>query len=282
MVKNNPDIFVFGEVLVDCFPDGKQVLGGAPFNVAWHCQALGLQPILISRLGNDGAGDQIITAMQEWGMSIEAIQYDTDHPTGKVEVSFNQGEPQYEIVTDSAWDFIDAGQLPHLPEGCLLYHGSLVFRQAVSQQCLDKLLKSDCHRFVDVNLRDPWWTKTMIKTLLAGAQWVKLNHQEQRALALQAMSGELILTAGEDGAEWISKQGERWVVAPEHDMPVVDTVGAGDAFCSVVLLGLYHQWPIEQILARAQAFASAVVGIRGAISRDAGFYQPFIEQWDLS
>ncbi len=282
MSKTNPDIFIFGEVLFDRFPDGKQVLGGAPFNVAWHCQALGLEPVLISRVGNDEAGDRVIAAMQDWGMSLESLQRDPDHPTGSVEVSFDRGEPQYDIVADSAWDFIDVRQLPDLPDASLLYHGSLGFRQAVSQQCLDRLLDCGCSRFVDVNLRSPWWTETAVKKMLDGAQWVKLNHQEQQTLCWRPATGELILTAGEKGAEWISARGERWTVTPAEVAPVVDTVGAGDAFCSVVLLGLCRQWPTKLIMERAGQFASAVVGIQGATTRDAGFYQSFIEQWNLS
>ncbi len=281
---NNPGIYIFGEVLFDCFPDGKQVLGGAPFNVAWHCQAFGLEPVLISRVGDDEAGDKIITAMQDWGMSLDAMQRDPNYPTGRVEVSFDQGEPQYEIVADSAWDFIDVHQLPDLPDlpdAGLLYHGSLAFRQAVSRQCLDRLLNCGCPRFVDVNLRYPWWTQASVKKMLDGAQWIKLNRQERQDLALQTIAGDWLLTAGEKGAEWISARGERWTVRPDSAVSVVDAVGAGDAFSSVVLLGICRQWPTGLILERAGQFASAVVGIQGATTRDSGFYQHFIEQWRL-
>ena len=58
--------WIFGEVLFDCFPDGSRVLGGAPFNVAWHLQALGLEPLFLSRVGRDAAGREIRTAMGEW------------------------------------------------------------------------------------------------------------------------------------------------------------------------------------------------------------------------
>ncbi len=282
MQKNKREIMIFGEVLFDCFPDGKQVLGGAPFNVAWHCQAFGLQPELITRVGSDAAGDKILAAMREWGMSVTHVQRDWLHPTGKVEVSFDDGEPQYDIVADSAWDFIDVRQLPDFSSASLLYHGSLAFRQPVSAQCLAFILNSDCDRFVDVNLRAPWWSETDIKKLLDGARWVKLNRLEQQELSLQSIAAELILTAGDKGAEWIYGQGECVRVRPDTQVPVVDTVGAGDAFSSVVLLGLSRQWLVTVILERAQQFASAVAGIQGAISHDAAFYQPFIEQWRLT
>ncbi len=279
MQKNPTELFIFGEVLFDHFPGGEKVLGGAPFNVAWHCQAFGLQPTLISRIGCDEEGDEIVAAMQEWGMTIRALQRDEEHPTGKVEVSFDQEEPSYDIVADSAWDFIEHEQMPDFSNTSLLYHGSLAFRQAVSHRCLHRLLNSACKRFVDVNLRPPWWDKAQIQKMLDGASWVKLNRQEQQDLNVESVDAELILTAGEKGAEWISVGDKRLSVMPDNTMTVVDSVGAGDAFCSVVLLGIFRQWPIKQTMKRAQQFASAVVGIRGATSRNAGFYQQFIDQW---
>ncbi|MFZ2407026.1 MAG: PfkB family carbohydrate kinase, partial [Methylobacter sp.] len=79
-------IAIFGEALIDQFPDGQQILGGAPFNVAWHLQAFARHPCFISRVGRDAAGDKIRQAMQAWGMAVENLQTDPDHPTGTVQV----------------------------------------------------------------------------------------------------------------------------------------------------------------------------------------------------
>ena len=89
---------IFGEVLFDCFPDGSQILGGAPFNVAWNLQALGKAPKFISRIGKDAQGDKISRAMQDWGMSTDYLQKDAEHSTGRVDVDIIQGEPHYNIV----------------------------------------------------------------------------------------------------------------------------------------------------------------------------------------
>ncbi len=69
-------VVVFGEVLFDRFPDGCEVLGGAPFNVAWNLQALDARPILVSRVGNDRLGRRILAAMKEWGMDLAGMQVD--------------------------------------------------------------------------------------------------------------------------------------------------------------------------------------------------------------
>ena len=80
----------------------------------------------------------------------------------------------------------------------------------------------------------------------------------------------------------ITAAGEEARVTPRHAAQVTDTVGAGDAFTSVVLLGQARRWPLPLLLERAQQFASAIVGVRGATVNDAGFYRPFIRDWGLS
>ena len=87
---NTRPIAIFGEVLIDQFPDGHQVLGGAPFNVAWHLQAFGQAPCFISRIGNDSMGESIRQAMIDWGVSVENMQTDHYHPTCTVEVTLNK------------------------------------------------------------------------------------------------------------------------------------------------------------------------------------------------
>lgn len=83
MVKNRPAIF--GEVLFDYFPDGQRILGGAPFNVAWHLQAFKQRPKFISRIGADQSGCEVSKAMDSWGMDRTSLQIDPVHPTGKVQ-----------------------------------------------------------------------------------------------------------------------------------------------------------------------------------------------------
>jgi fructokinase len=288
---------IFGEVLYDVFPDGQQVLGGAPFNVAWHAQAFGLSPQFISRVGSDDAGDRVIAAMHNWGMRLDGVQQDPGHTTGRVLVSLTaDNEPAYTIVPDCAYDFIDAATLP-ADGGCeLLYHGTLALRNAVSRQALEALKReTPGGSFIDVNLRAPWWDRDAVIATLAGMRWIKLNNHELGLLVpdtnapdeaidlfMQRYAPELlIVTRGEAGALAVTGAGETASAAPDRQYPVVDTVGAGDAFASVVLLGVMRHWPLPLIMQRAQTFASAVVGLRGATVSDMAFYQPFIDGWEL-
>ena len=116
-MQKQAGLFIFGEVLFDCFPGGEQILGGAPFNVAWHLQALGDRPLFISRIGEDAQGGQILQAMRQWGMETGAMQIDTTRPTGRVEVRITNNEPSYDIVADSAYDRISAADLPDCSGG---------------------------------------------------------------------------------------------------------------------------------------------------------------------
>jgi len=286
---------IFGEVLFDRFPDGSSVLGGAPFNVAWHLQAFGRSPLLISRVGEDELGRRIQYAMKDWGMTTEGLQHDHDHPTGTVSVHLRDGEPSFEIVPDQAYDHLAAAEFPDLSPS-LIYHGSLAVRNPDSAAALEALLSQHPSPvFVDVNLRSPWWKADHIVSLLEHARWVKLNAREIELLVDRPGSAMdkachlmeqrdldmVILTFGGEGAACVEADGTIERIQPRR-VEVVDTVGAGDAFAGVVMLGLLNQWPVAVMLKRAQEFASAIVRNRGATVQDPDFYLSFIQQWRLT
>jgi fructokinase len=286
---------VFGEVLYDRFPDNSSVLGGAPFNVAWHLQAFGQTPLLVSAVGNDDLGHQIERAMDDWNLDQKGLQQDNDHPTGTVEVHIEDDEPSYDIVSDCAYDFIKSEQLP-TAKPALLYHGTLALRNSVSNNALVKLKQAGSPIFLDVNLRPPWWDKQTIARTLTDATWAKLNEDELNILMPSSEKPEqkadkllkqyrlelLILTRGSQGAIAFDTIGNTITVQPESDICMVDSVGAGDAFTSVIIAGLLQKWPLAETMERAQAFASAIVGVRGATTQDKDFYNHFTSQWELT
>lgn len=286
-------VLIFGEVLFDCFEDGSQVLGGAPFNVAWHLNGLGVQAQLISRVGNDALGNDILAAMQDWGMDVSTLQRDTAHATGRVNVMLSDGIPDFDIVTDSAYDYIQMPDLSKLAQGKCLYHGSLALRAPQSRETLQQLRQNTgLPVFIDINLRRPHWDRDYVLSILDGASWVKLNHEEllelstinssdldECALAFQARYGleALIVTRGEKGA-FIQTTAGRVSRPPCPVTQMVDTVGAGDAFSAMTLCGILHGWPYEKILDEASAFASRVCGLRGAVTREREFYNQVLEE----
>jgi fructokinase len=293
---NIQQIALFGEALIDQFPDGQQVLGGAPFNVAWHLQAFGQRPCFISRVGNDAMGESIRQAMDEWGMTVENLQTDPDYLTGVVKVTINKDEPDYEILANQAYDFIAAQQLNLANQYSVIYHGTLALRSSTSEQALNDLKAHHTGKvFIDVNLRAPWWHKKSVDHWVSKANWVKLNHDELMQLAPPQNTLQdairlfltrhdldvLIVTCGSSGAMALNNADEFFEVTPAGNLPIVDTVGAGDAFSAVLLLGIQRGWPLSVTMDRAQSFASALVTQRGATVQDLGFYQTFIRAWNL-
>lgn len=281
---------IFGEVLFDCFPTGERILGGAPFNVAWHLQALGDRPHFLSAVGDDALGREILQAMESWGMERSGVQIDRDHPSGQVEVKIIDHEPHYTIIPDCAYDFIDAEKLPRLAPGSLLYHGTLALRSAVARSALHQLAQQPgVAIFLDVNLRAPWWQPEEVFHWLQQARWVKLNQDELRLLGFdsddlrQAMTQlqqrfqleQVILTRGEAGTSVCTAGGEFHAAAAEQLGRFVDTVGAGDAFTAIYIHGLRAGWSIPRTLEVAQRFAGKVIGLRGATTTDPEFYRDF-------
>ena len=297
----NSRVALFGEVLADVFPE-RAVLGGAPFNVARHLQAFGCEPLLLSRVGDDALGRDVLATMASSGMDSRGVQLDSQYPTGQVKVHLENGGHRFEILDQQAYDFIDpsVAQLVESPQRpALVYYGTLAQRHVAARHALATLLQStQASKFLDVNLRAPWYTESTLAFSLEMADIVKLNDQELPALADmfglssgdphgQAMAlmhrfdlAQVVVTCGADGAWQMGLDGQ--VVASgasQVAVAVVDTVGAGDGFAAVYLLGTLRHWPTAVTLERANVFAAAICGIRGAIPDDVNFYQPFLQAW---
>ena len=292
--------FIFGEVLFDEFEDGSAVLGGAPFNVAWHLQGFGANPLFASRIGSDARGDQVVSSMDQWSMDQSALQRDDAHPTGRVSVTVKKGQPSFSILPDQAYDHIDLEPLREqlrMEEFGLLYYGSLIARSAVSRKTLLGVCQRvSCPSFVDINIRPPWWETERMNQLLPAARWLKLNdveleqltqedtadrhHLNEVAQQLRQLYGIslLVVTEGAKGATMASAEGTRYFPSyPIED--VVDTVGAGDAFSAVTILGLLRGWPEGLIMERAIAFAGEICRQRGATALDPEPYRKLLHHW---
>ena len=232
---------LFGEVLYDLFPDGRRVLGGAPFNVAWNLAALGADPLLLSRVGTDSAGSSVRNAMRIWGLDDSGLQNGPGEHTGQVRIDIEEGEPAYDIVHPVAWDAIAAPD--PLPSCELLYHGSLAVRSRRSRDTLDLLRAAKPGTvFVDVNLRDPWWDRRTVTELLDGAHWAKFNQGELDLLAPPGEGEELraratierhgldalLLTGGERGAVLFTSDGRCLRTQPSSRVCLLYTSDAAD------------------------------------------------------
>ena len=277
---------IFGEVLFDCF-GGDCVLGGAPFNVAWHLQGFGLAPRFVSRIGRDALGEEVLALMRGWGMDTRWLQVDDRLPTGRVQVTLADGQPTYDILDLQAYDAMEPPVGLEAASDRLLYHGTLALRHPGNVVALDALCPGS-RVFVDVNLRPPWWDASTLESHVAEARWLKLNDEEFALLAREGESpaefatrmrlGAVVLTRGAQGAE-VFADGQRYAAGAPPVAELVDAVGAGDAFSAVTLYGIHSGWTWDLILERAVAFAARVCGWRGALCHERGIYEEVARDW---
>ena len=297
-------VAVFGEALVDELPSGGRP-GGAPLNVAAHAAAFGLSPLLLTRLGSDPAGHALRAAMEARSIPVDGVQSDPALPTGRAVVTLRGGVPRFEIPAGAAFDAIDGAAAARSVRGArpsVVAFGTLALREPASREALREVLDaSPAVRLVDLNLRAPWYDGAVVTRALSAAHVVKASDEEldelRRLLCLtlrepEALAADVVrrfrlkalyVTRGAQGAavSWRSgdvvHRAEAEAVGSQDE--VVDTVGAGDAFTSVVLLGLVRRCTAEESLRRGVEFAGAVTRIAGATPEEPSFYAPFLAQW---
>lgn len=268
---STPSITCFGEVLWDLLPTGS-IAGGAPMNVAFHTNQLGIRTSIISKVGNDQLGRDLTQLLENQGVFTDLIRKDLTFSTGTVNVTFQDGEsPVYEIVSPVAWDYIhyENNAQDLIKSSDALVFGSLACRTDCNKRTLLRYLPLASLRVFDVNLREPFYSQALIEELLAYADIVKVNHEELALIAeWNGFAGDeqaqltqfkakfelelVLLTKGKNGAVCLDSQGYH-----EHQgfpVKVVDTIGSGDAFLAAFL---YKFLTGEDSLA-SLAFAGAV------------------------
>lgn len=282
-MRSAPVVVGIGEMLWDVFPESKK-LGGAPLNFSHHCAQLGASAHPVSAVGTDADGAEIRQILASKNLPDAHVQTDTAHPTGRVNVTLQNGKPTYEILTEVAWDNIHFDQsLRDLASRAdAVCFGSLAQRSPVSRATIQAFLEAmrpEALRIFDVNLRQNFYSKEILEASLRHATVFKLSDEELPTLArffdltgqvpdqLQALRRmfDLRLVAFTRGGE-----GSLLVAAGEtSDHPgiptkVVDTVGAGDSFTAALCMGLLQNHPLDQINQRACEVAAFVCSQAGA------------------
>lgn len=277
-------IICFGEILWDVFPR-ERVPGGAPMNVALHLSQLKADVSLISRIGNDQEGKDLLEFIHGFGLSPDHIQRDTDHPTGKVLVDdSNRENIVYDIVKPAAWDRIDfmPGHREMTDQADAFIYGSLSARDKHSRDTLLKLLETPTLKVMDVNLRPPFYSFELLEKLLLQTDILKINEEELYTLAdFHRFSGEregllqkltelydlhlICVTLGKNGA--LVYHEEETFVHPGYKVEVNDTVGSGDAFLAAFVHSYLLDKPLEHILDDACALGAWVATQKGGTPR---------------
>ena len=277
-----------GEILWDMLPSGKQ-LGGAPMNFAYWINRLGGEAFMVSAVGNDALGEEILSRLSKLGLEEGFVQKNADYPTGTVDVKIDdKGKPDYIIHENVAWDFIEWNdEIAELAKKTnAVCFGSLSQRAEVSRGTILKFLNNvdeNCIKIFDINLRQNFYNKKIIENSLAYATILKLNDEELPVVGnmfgfagsdkkmIQKLINEfdlelVALTRGNNGSMLVSQN-----EISEQDgihVEVVDTVGAGDCFSAAVIMGILNGKKIDEICLQANELAAKVCTQKGGTGEE--------------
>jgi fructokinase len=279
MTASEPDatIIGLGEILWDRLPAGPQP-GGAPFNFAIQVQQMGHSAAMLSAVGDDALGHEIVGLARDRGVDISGVTTDPLHPTGAVDVLLDaNGVARYEFLSNVAWDYLEPSshQLALAARARAICFGTLAQRTSISCDGVHSLLAKAANALVvcDVNLRQAFYSADVIHRSLERAQWAKLNNDEipvcakllglpnvgleesARLLQVRYQLDLVAVTMGASGSILITPDNcWRQSALP---VTVADTVGAGDAFTAGLIIRYLEGASFHDML----IFASTLAGI---------------------
>jgi fructokinase len=274
-------VVCFGETLWDMLPTGKQA-GGAPMNVAYHLQKLGKNPAVISKIGYDELGKQLIETLEAKNICTEFFQMDENKSTSVVQADIKDGhEVVYTILNNVAWDYIEYNdELATLVSNADYFvFGSLATRSWQTRNTLLRLLPLAKNKVLDINLRPPFYNRQTVEMLLSHANIVKMNVAELELITgwFSPLSTEqdriqllrdrfnletVIVTQGSKGAI-ACKEGE-YTTCSGLPVKVADTVGSGDSFLAAIIAKMLEGATMKEALQFANQLAAFVTTQKGA------------------
>jgi fructokinase len=271
----------FGEVLWDILPDGPQP-GGAPLNVAYHLNKLGVPTSIVSKVGNDIEGRKLKDLFSDWRIDQQFLQVDDSHHTGEVKATIKDGtDISYEILYPVAWDYIEESNevKKKIAPSTYIVYGSLASRNEVTRKSLFDLLTNGGIKVFDINLRPPFIGNELLHKLLEKADIVKFN-QAELEIVQDLFEGdaideagkvkfvmenfnvkEIIVTKGEHGASYY-RGDSIWHIGG-CDIQVQDTIGSGDSFLAAFVAGHSLNENPEKILKNAIAMGAFIATKKG-------------------
>jgi fructokinase len=278
----NDSVICFGEILWDVLSDERKP-GGAPMNVAYHLHKLGINSTIVSSIGHDQPGAELVNFLSDIGLSADYVQISEKYATSEVLARIGENyEVSYEIVYPVAWDHINLD--PRFEQllnnaGALVF-GSLCSRDLNSRETLFKMLDLAIYKVFDVNLRTPHFSRQLIIDLLHKANMVKLNASELMLISgwfdekaknetgcIAVLFGqfnidEILITKGSNGATYYTRTFR--YDYPAYKISVADTIGSGDAFLAAFLAMKLRNEPLETTLDYAVAMGAFITMQSGA------------------
>lgn len=267
MTSTAKTVLALGEILWDVLPTEK-LLGGAPANFCHRLRQLGVNARMVSRVGDDPLGHELLTRLEALDFDLSLVQRDSAHPTGTVDVELsNDGDPTFVINTDVAYDYLEPTQ--SLLEAAsivdLICFGTLVQRGARTRSTLHSVLDAapQATTILDINLRKNCYSPGTVRDSLQRADILKLNTGEVQVvselLKLNAITPQefaarvsdtfeietVLVTLGAKGVYAYNSRGESATV-PGVSISVVDTIGSGDAFTAGFVSRYLLSAPLEE------------------------------------
>ena len=281
------NIIAFGEVLMDCLPD-KNVIGGAPFNVAIHLKRFGNQVTFVSKIANDDFGNEIFDFAKNENIE-KGISFDKNHPTGFVSVEFVENEPHYTIETEKAWQFIDYVAVDK-PVDVFIYGSLALYFEKNQTTFLQYKSENPVAIFVcDLNLRGEFYSEKTINLCLSNTTILKVNDDEWmylKEIYKQSTDNQLldylknafslikiIRTQSKKGAlvYWDNTIIQESTQMVSDDL-FKDAIGAGDGFLACFLNSYFKENDVQKALKNALIFAGKICQFSGAIPSDKNIY----------
>ncbi|HCE56147.1 MAG TPA: carbohydrate kinase [Lutibacter sp.] len=281
-MSNKLKAVCFGEILFDVFLKNKKI-GGAPLNVASRLKSFGIDVSIISAVGNDNNGKELIEYFKKLDIDTTSIQIKENYPTGVVNVRLNEkGNASYDITYPSAWDkirlSIDDTEL--VKNADFFIYGSLASRDESTKKTLLQLLEVAKYRIFDVNLRVPNYTEKTLIELMKLADFIKFNDDELYEMAKYLNSNHKSL---EQNMKFIAKETDTDTICVTlgchgavlyykgkfynncgFKVDVVDTVGSGDSFLASLISKLFSEVDPQEALNFACAVGAIVAQYEGA------------------
>lgn len=282
----NDMVVGMGEALWDVLPEGKKI-GGAPANFAYHVSQFGLPSCVVSAVGDDALGREIVENFTSKGLN--QLIAEVPYPTGTVQVEIDQaGIPQYDIKENVAWDNIPyTDQLESLAKRTkAVCFGSLAQRNVVSRDTINRFLDTmpqtdDSLVVFDVNLRQGFYNKEILCNSMSRCNILKINDEE--LVTVSRMFGYpgidlqdkcwillgkynlkmLILTCGINGSYVFTPGNVSFQPTPKVE--VADTVGAGDSFTAAFISSILKGRSVQEAHSRAVRTSAYVCTKKGAM-----------------
>lgn len=277
-------VLSFGEIIWDVYPDEKH-LGGAPLNFAAHFAKQGGEAYMLSALGDDELGNEALNKLSLWKVNAEYVSVLSGKDTGKCLVTLDkQGVPTYNIVRDSAYDYINCSSVSD--EFDALYFGTLALRNEYNRREISELIKSHSFKeiFVDVNLREPFISRESLMLCMENATVLKISDEELSAVSKILYNTEydykniateisktfqnikfIIITLGEKGSYAYDVNNKTSFSCAAERVTVASTVGAGDSFSAVFLYKYMCGFDIDSCLKSASRISAYVVSKTEAV-----------------